>query len=48
MLKVKKSNSRITMDFFSTKSSEEIKIHVTTFNFKQMDMIEFKALLNNQ
>jgi hypothetical protein len=48
MLKIKKSNSKITMDFSSTKLSKETKIHVCTFNFKQMDMVEFKALLNNQ
>jgi hypothetical protein len=36
------------MDFSSTQSSKETKIHVSTFNFKQMDMVEFKALLNNQ
>jgi hypothetical protein len=47
-VKSKKSNSRITMDFSSTQSSKETKIHVCTFNFKQMDMVEFKALLNNQ
>jgi hypothetical protein len=48
MLKVKKSNLRITMNFSSIKLSKETKIHVSTFNFKQMDMVGFKALLNNQ
>jgi hypothetical protein len=45
---VKKSNSRITVDFCSIKLSKKTKIHVSSFNFKQMDMIKFKTLLNNQ
>jgi hypothetical protein len=46
MLEAKKPNSRTIMDSLSIKVSKEPKVLDSFFNFKQMEMVECKALFN--
>jgi hypothetical protein len=47
MLEAKKPNSRTIMDYSSIEVSKEPKVLDCFFNFKQMEMVEFKTSLNN-